>query len=372
MRQPALADDPAMVPVDIVAESGPPTSALADEKEDSPAGVTATSLQPVIVGAVVYEKPAAPLPSPVASTAGATNTRAHYDDHTKEPEEEETGCVRAWAVEPKLDDNAVAADSEEKEFLSSSAAAAAAAAAADAVAIAPLSPPPQSGPDYSGEVDATLMSGRSGGVVLGSGPVPASIPTASHDDSYTIGGEEVEKAGIEPVVDSGTSSECWSSIDSGSGSEKDGLTRVKASLSWDTSVEGADGMTERENQEKKQKAEDGGFIRARRSISNLETARRRGAGLDSEITSDSTDSDDCCEESNAGGDSEVQRPRALSLDGWFTCGLENPAQTKSYETHDHAGRFRELVRLVSFLEGKGRGEIRIYRYLRAWERVVMS
>lgn len=42
------------------------------------------------------------------------------------------------------------------------------------------------------------------------------------------------------------------------------------------------------------------------------------------------------------------RPRALSLDGWFTCGLQYGIKIKS-ETHDHAGPLRDLVKLVSIL-----------------------
>ena len=40
------------------------------------------------------------------------------------------------------------------------------------------------------------------------------------------------------------------------------------------------------------------------------------------------------------------RPRALSLDGWFTCGLQNGLESKSYDTYNHAERLRDLVKVV--------------------------
>lgn len=124
-------------------------------------------------------------------------------------------------------------------------------------------------------------------------------------------------------------------------SEKSGGS---CNLGWSSSDEGNDADEEMDD--------DGNTVRSRRSFSNLETARRGGAGLTTAIPSNDLsdfdeNSDDVESGSASGSDTGGRRPRALSLDGWFTCGLENGLDTKSYETHDHAGRLRDLVKLVS-------------------------
>ena len=95
------------------------------------------------------------------------------------------------------------------------------------------------------------------------------------------------------------------------------------------------------DEEKEEPDDNGSTIRMGRSFSNLETARRGGAGLSAIVSGDLSDGDESSD------DSDMGRPRALSLDGWFTCGLENGVDTKTYQTHDHAGRLRDLVLLVS-------------------------
>lgn len=282
MRQPTNTDDPEMVPVDIVAESGPPTDPSDEHIEHIP---PATTLQPVIVGAIIYDE-AASVPE-----AAATGTVCDAKEGEGSNDTESERCVRAWKVDPRADNDGGSGD-EDRERLSASAAAAAAAAVAAAQAAS-------TDPGMS-SVQANHTSADVSKEISNASDV---VPTSS---DYMVSESSAED-----------SSECW----------RDERESDDSCSSWESTRDEEDS--------------DGNAIRVRRSFSNLETARRWGTGVDGEVTSDDTDNED--EEDST----DQQRPRALSLDGWFTYGLENSSTAKSYKTHDHAGRLRELVRLVS-------------------------
>lgn len=160
-------------------------------------------------------------------------------------------------------------------------------------------------------------------------PRPSSALTAVVCDAsdYTVGDEG---NGSTAAADGGG---CWD--------EQETNCRVPPCLTWAPADDAE--RAAREEVEKEEEDGDDNTVRVRRSFSNLETARRLGAGrFSAGMGEDPADSDG--EEEGA----LQSRPRALSLDGWFTCGLENGVESKSYDTHDHAGRLRKLVTLVSF------------------------
>lgn len=316
MRTPSSLDDPEMVPVDIVAESGPPTPpAGATEPEHAAA---AAKLKPIIVGAVMIDDPT----SAAAVAAAAASPPSLVDADTVE--EGEGPCLRAWAVESPtgsndVDESAKFSDGDSETGLVSAAAAAAAVAADASTAVLPPAAPPTNviGVDISAAAAAAAAAAVSGAV--------------DHDLSsfgdYMVGEDADGNCDMECAAASPAAAAAAADIH-----DDTDVPRAEASPSWDSST------TEGEEDS------DGNVMRARRSISNLETARRMGAGLDSEITSDDTDSgSDDLEE-----DADVVRPRALSLDGWFTCGLEKGRPLKCYDTHDHAGRLRDIVKLVRY------------------------
>lgn len=310
MRSPTYLDDPEMVPVDIVAESGPPTSPTDETVNDDTS--SAAELKPVFVGAVMIDEP------PAAAAPGS-------EADTSEDEEER--CVRAYEVE--ADEFAGGADSiaaerpgvqtEQVET------------AARAISTAP--------PASLLRSDVESASVRDDGIGVGSsGGIPSFGDYICGDDVET---EETDaEAAFAVAAAAAMASERRAAPPGGviadkrgDALEQDGREiRPEASLSWDYfTTDGEEDI-------------DGNIIRVRRTCSNLETARRRGAGLDSEITNDDTDSGDDGDEASDAGSS---RPRAWSLDGWFTCGLEQARPVNSYDTHNHAGRLRDLVKLVS-------------------------
>lgn len=284
MRTPAVADVPEMVPVDIVAESSGAAAMEQKEKE------IADDPQPVVMGAVVYG-----------------NNSADPQSTQGEP------CVRAWAVEepegnlaavPSAGGDPLLETGNDRENMPS-----AATTPDPVVNTPPVAPPPSTSNGTAADADAVVIP--SGASASSDVLLPPPRPLCDLSD-YAVGDDD----GAE-LTDGGG---CWY--------DQESNRRVEPCLSSDSTDREDDGDDE---------------IRVRRSFSNLETARRGGAGLDSEITSDTaSESDDTGDERVAAG-----RPRALSLDGWFTCGLENGVVTKSYETHDHAGRLRDIVKLVS-------------------------
>lgn len=315
MRQPSTLEDPEMVPVDIVAESGPPTlPSVGDAEPESAATAAVAMLNPVIVGAVMIPDPAAAA-AVAAAAAAVTSPPSHADAGSAK--EGKGQCLRAWAVESPTgmngaDENVKFPDVDSETGLVSAPAAAAAAAADAATAVVPPASPSDV-LNVNISAAAAAAAGSSGGHEHG----------ISSFGDYMVGEDVDENCDVEFSAGAGAAD-----IDDADTT----VARTEVSSSWDSST------TEGEEDS------EGNVVRARRSISNLETARRMGAGLDSEIMSDDTDSgsDGLVEEVEA----DVVRPRALSLDGWFTCRLEKGRPLRSYDTHDHAGRLRDLVKLV--------------------------
>lgn len=326
MRTPSCVDDLEMVPVDIVAESGPPSPPPGHSTLDGTcAGVSggaaaaAAVLKPVVVGAVMLDVPAAAL---TAAAAAVTSTPL-ADPGVKEDDKDL--CVRAWAVEPG-EAGAGTASPEGAGFANDSEPGLISAAAmmtkSDAAAATVIS-------SSSADIGVGISAAGKGVVNIDQervGDDTAGSSVDGDDGSDTEGCTTATTATTDAEDDEDDSGV----VDDGDGTVS-AISRTEACLSWDSST------TEEEDI-------DGNLIRSRRSMSNLETARRLGAGLDSEILSDDSGSDDMREEQRSSGGEG--RPRALSLDGWFTCGLEQGQPLKSYDTHDHAGRLRDLVQLV--------------------------
>lgn len=304
-----------MVPVDIVAEAQPPSASSSPEVEQDDtaahAAVVNMDVQPIIVGAVVYD-------NPVCSDSVIAS-------------EEKELCVvpQAWAVEPEQETKVAAGKSASRE-----------AAAASAPAITSgkeetANDPAEENPS-AGRLPTTRPPANVGAPVGACAPPGTPLPRITRD--FTVGGEK--DGGVAAVAKGGAEG-------GGSWNEQEMTQRVAPSLGGlggDSGAAAAAAVAE----EGEEEDGEGNTIRVRRAFSNLETARRREAGLDSEITSeDASDSDEDRGRRERSEGSQGRRPRALSLDGWFTCGLENGAIGKSYETHDHAGRLRDLVKLVS-------------------------
>lgn len=348
MRTPpvdVVSDGPEMVPVEIVAES----KSAAEKEQKTPDDVQ----QPVVLDAVVYE------------------------DAARAMEEK----LRAWPVQEEEAEEAplVSANSGSEQALSAAAAAAGAATAAVVVSVAasanakhsesssslsdvdtsPPTPPTEqvtptgSDGDESDEYVETAGVGTACSASPEPPPPPTPLPSStamspsSSPCGDSSGGEESEDGAT--AAPDPTDGGCWDDEamaaahqrgSTGAISEKDGGS---CSLGWSPIDEGNDADEEMDD--------DGNTIRSRRAFSNLETARRGGAGLTAIVADSMSDGDQYGDRadsgSSSGSDTEERRPRALSLDGWFTCGLENGLDTKSYETHDHAGRLRDLVKLVS-------------------------
>lgn len=313
---PVLADGPEMVPVEIIVAGSTPGAPAAQEEKQAP---ETDDAKPVVVGAVVYND-------------------ARCDPRATEG-------VRAWPVEPEVslltasggsgggvDSGDRCVKNIEGESAPSLAAAAAVAAAAAASGSEPDTAPPTPPEDMIG--DSVEPERVSPGEELSGVVLPQTPPPLIDTSDFAFGGDE---DGAPRAADDGGG--CWEEQERNRRVEppRVGLESGKAP------VEAAE-----EEDEGEEDGEDN-TIRVRRSFSNLETATRRGAGLDSEIASDDTsDSDDGGGAGRSHHPQQTRRPRALSLDGWFTCGLENGIDTKSYETHDHAGRLRQRVKLVSF------------------------
>ncbi|CAM9136827.1 unnamed protein product [Scytosiphon promiscuus] len=322
----AAGDGPELVPVEIVAESES-TPVKEAQQETTEALDTNIVQQPVIVDVAAYE--------------GAPATQK----------------VRAWPVPeeeaPREDEAAVPANASSEQALSSATAAAVVVAAAAVAAVipkksAPLSgvsdtdtspPSPPSEPEAparadGGESDDSVEAAVAAPCPLLSSNAPAESPQPACDPEESSEITITSPASPGRAVGDGSCS--WPK-DGGGDNETSGGT---CSLGWSSPDEGNEADEEEEDDDDAENS-----VRSRRSFSNLETARRGGAGLTNAVVADdSSDGDDSCDGSVDDG-GEGHRPRALSLDGWFTCGLENGVNAKSYETHDHAGRLRDLVRL---------------------------
>lgn len=289
-----LSDESEMAAANIVAESsGTSTSHTSEEQKDSPLDV-----QPVFVSAVPY-----------------TDTPCLNLDPRK------TEDVQAWAVEePPL--TATCSNTCSETLVESHVEATISSAAFPASSDVDISDT-ETLPLTSPEV-LTVPNGLIEEVSVADGSSTALPPVPCDKANYAAGGDnEVDGKGLASNVGVG---DCWD--------DQDSNRRVEPSLSW-SSTDSFDSFRD---------GDDNSF-RTRRAFSNLETARRLGAVLDSELTSDvlSEEFNDTRE-----GKAKEGRPRALSLDGWFTCGLESDVcSSKSYETHDHAGRHRDLVKWVS-------------------------
>lgn len=323
MRTPpaAAADGPELVPVEIVAESKPTPGQENDEEK-----VQDSVRQPVVVDPSVYE--------------GARATEKVCAWPVQEEDEPEDAAAAAVVV---------VTTSEPKKSMSSF-------SLSDSDDTSPPTPPSEE-PGYGGESDDSIetAAGISCPAAAASPEPPTLSPASSASplNDSSVGGFPARDgegddcptaAGAEGLSTNGGA---WDEqetnrrgcCDSGNGST--------CSLGW-SSVD--DEGNDADEEEEEEADCDGNTVRMGRSFSNLETARRGGAGLSTLVPCDSSDSD---ESSSDGADSEMggreSRPRALSLDGWFTCGLENGVDSKTYETHDHAGRLRDLVLLVSWL-----------------------
>lgn len=339
MRTPpvdVVEDGPEMVPVEIVAES----KSAPEKEQETPDDVQ----QPVVLDAVVYEDAARAMDK-----------------------------LRAWPVQEEAGEELVSANSGSEQALSAAAAAAGAATAAVVVSVSsanakhsgssslsdvdtsPPTPPTEQATPTGSDGDESDESVETAvvGTACSASPQPSPLPPPMLSSSTMLPSSPCGDSGDEESEDGATSAlearvnggSCWNDQAAhqrrsmGAISEKDGGA---CSLGWSPIDEGNDADEELDD--------GGGAIRSRRSFSNLETARRGGAGLTAIMADSMSDGDqygDGAESgSSSGSDTEERRPRALSLDGWFTCGLENGLATKSYETHDHAGRLRDLVKLV--------------------------
>ncbi|CAM9360545.1 unnamed protein product, partial [Ectocarpus sp. 8 AP-2014] len=326
MRTPpaaAAGEGPELVPVEIVAES----KSSQDEEEGKVMQDDEEVQQPVVVDAAVYEdaratekvrawpvqsEPELALPPPglVAKQSSASLS----DSDTSPP----TPPSEPGTLTPSSDGG------ESDESVET----AADISCCHEAGLPPVSPEPLL-PSSTYEEQSVTSS---------SSTTTTSAPAADIAQGRWQDDEEVERAGSS-VQHGGSSPSCslgWSSPDEGNTADEDG---------------------EGDGEEDEEEDEEGNTIRVRRAFSNLETARRGGGGGSSGSGSglsalvsgdDSSDGGDSSDSSDGGEGSgrHHDRPRALSLDGWFTCGLENGVNAKSYETHDHAGRLRDLVKLA--------------------------
>ncbi|CAM9330228.1 unnamed protein product [Ectocarpus fasciculatus] len=321
----AAGEGPELVPVEIVAES----KSSQDEEEGKVMQEDEEVQQPVVVDAAVYE-----------------DARA-------------TEKVRAWPVqsEPEL-------ALPPPGLLAKQSSAASSSASLSDSDTSPPTPPSEPGTlslsSDGGESDESVETEAG----ISCCPATSSLPPVSPDPlPPSSTGEEQNVASSSVTTTTTTAKGRWQDDEEeverpGSGGQH-GSSSSPCSLGWSSTDEGntadeegeGDGDDE-EEEEEEDEDEDGNTIRVRRAISNLETARRGGAGAGAGGLSallsadDSSDGGNDSSDDSEGSGRQQDRPRALSLDGWFTCGLENGVNAKSYETHDHAGRLRDLVKLA--------------------------
>lgn len=329
-----MADAPELVPVEIVAES----KSAPDEDEEK--AQQNSVQQPVVADPAMYEgareaekvcawpvqeEEDEPADAVVASNAAAAAVAAVVVVTTSEqPKKSMSSSSLSDSDDtspptPPSEDPAGFDGGESDESIET-------AAAISCAAVAPPSPAMSASLRNGNDSSAGGFSARDGD----GDDCPVAAAAAAESLLTNGGAWEAQETNRRGCADSSTCSLGWSSVDD----------------------EGNDADEEQEQEEEPDY--DGNSIRMGRSFSNLETARRGGAGLSAVVQGggDASDGDDESSSSD-GADSEADgrgsRPRALSLDGWFTCGLENGVDTKTYETHDHAGRLRDLVLLVSYL-----------------------
>eukprot|EP00903_Cladosiphon_okamuranus_P011765 g11059.t1 len=349
MRTPpaAAADGPELVPVEIVAESES-TAGEEEEEETVQEGVQ----QPFVVDAAVYEGARA------TEKVCAWPVQEEEDD---EPEDAVVPTIAAAAAAAASTAVVVVAASEPKESMSSF-------SLSDSDDTSPPTPPSEEPGTDGGESDESIETAASisctADSAASSPEPPPPLPTSSSSSPFqamsaplprsessavAVGvsvrdGEGADgpaaAAGQGPATNGGDWDEQEMNrrgrVDSSSSSNSS-----TCSLGW-SSMDDEGNDADEENDEEPDF--DANTVRMGRSFSNLETARRGGAGLSSLMAGESSDGDESSDDSEMGG--RGGRPRALSLDGWFTCGLENGVDTKTYKTHDHAGRLRDLVLLA--------------------------
>lgn len=368
MRTPpaaAAADGPELVPVEIVAESE--STPGEEDGEEAAAAVQESVQQPVVVDPAVYE-----------GARATEKVRAWPVQEEEEDDEPEDAVVPATAA--AATGVVVVTTSEPKKSISSY-------SLSDSDDTSPPTPPSEEPGTDGGESDesietaagiscAATTTATTGMPCAAAASCPEPTPPWSSsssspattmsatsspcNDSSAVGfspreGEDADycpTAAAAGTTGAAAAAAGGLSTNGGDWDEQETNCRGRAdsstcSLGWSSvDDEGNDADEEKEEEPDY----DGSTIRMGRSFSNLETARRGGAGLSAIVPGDSSDGDGDESSSNDGseaGGGRGGRPRALSLDGWFTCGLENGVDTKTYETHDHAGRLRDLVLLVS-------------------------
>lgn len=316
---PTLADDSEMVPVDIVEE--PSGASMAEEKQKESDG---DDLQSVVMGTVEY-----------------ANAMPDSREEVKEP------CVRAWAVDRT--EEGVEDDGTGEGWTdggTNQARLSAAAPAADNVTSSSGSAAAESAitddADYEGNASDSMspISEAEDPVVTSTVPedgatadmdgsssslLSSSVPPLCDPDKSAVVDEDDHE---DDTTDEGT---CWED-------QQERSARSGPCLSWDS--------TECEDDR------DRDIVRVGRSLTDLDTVRRStGPRLHGGISGSFAAAAAVAAVTTLGGKGCDQgRPRALSLDGWFTCGLQYGIEIKSSsETHDHAGPLRDLVKLVSIL-----------------------
>ncbi|CAM9173221.1 unnamed protein product [Ectocarpus sp. 4 AP-2014] len=329
----AAVEGPELVPVEIVAES----KSSQDDEEGKVMQDDEEVQQPVVVDAAVYEdaratekvrawpvqsEPELALPPPglvakqssAGSPSPSLSSASLSDSDTSPPT-------------PPSEQGTLTSSSDGGESDESFETAADISCCPASSSLPPVSPEPLP-PSWTYEEQSVTSS---------SSTMTTSAPAADIAKGRWQDDEEVKRAGS-GVQHGGSSPSCslgWSSTDEGNTADEDG--------------EGDDDEEEEEEEED----EEGNTIRVRRASSNLETARRgdgggsgSGSGLSALVSADDSSDGSDSGDGGEGSGRHHDRPRALSLDGWFTCGLENSVNAKSYETHDHAGRLRDLVKLA--------------------------
>lgn len=345
MRTPpaaAAADGPELVPVEIVAES----ESTPGEEEHQETAVQESVQQPVVVDPAVYEG------------ARATEKVCAWpvEEEEEEDDEPEDAVVRAASTAV-----VVVAVSEPKKSMSSF-------SLSDSDDTSPPTPPSEEPGTDGGESDESIetaagISCAAASAALSPEPPPSlpspfpsscqtmSAPSPRNEPSaVAVGFSARDGEGADCPAAAAAAAAAGESIATNGGDWDEQETNRRGRVDSSTCSLGWSSMDDEGNdadeEQEKEPDYDGNTIRMGRSFSNLETARRGGAGLSSIVAGgDSSDGDESSDDSEMGG--RARRPRALSLDGWFTCGLENGVDTKTYETHDHAGRLRDLVLLVS-------------------------
>ena len=318
MRNPPIENDGlAISPADIVTEA---TSGVAVEGEEKQMMVEDLP-QPVMVSAIMYEdSPPCDAQNGVCAWAVEGSEEKEAPAATVSVSSRSSSAAADEIVENDIEATMLAvAAAGSNNVVAAAPAATVTASAVEEEFYPPASPPATLVVEASEAVaSAAFCSSATEQVPRPSSPLPV---VACDTSDYTVGDEGDGDA----TADGGS---CWD--------EQETNCRVPPCLTWAPADD-----AERAAQEEEEQDGDDNTVRVRRSFSNLETARRLGAGQIGVATAeDPFDSD---EESVS-----QSRPRALSLDGWFTCGLENGVKNTSYETHDRAGRLRELVKLVSF------------------------